>query len=344
MFLLLLLLFLLMQMVAFAFLKGVEDVGVEEGGIYGVQVGLQAVNVGVQTGVENFGNGVELEFCEEASGEFFGVVGEASGCDAGDVAQGGVELLDAKTDRAGKVFREEEQVGNLDEMNFGTVDVLVGVPGAACAQDGGEGKDGGGRGGRFGSAGGKGGVLVGAVGDVEDAGGFVGAFDVFSEVNEVPAFFPDNRGDSEALEKQGSVFDFLEKFGGGVAEVLPGLGGAEIEIETVDFFPEFDGDLVSDDAGVLACLSDGTEDGIGVLTLENKKFRDGFSCGSGVEGGEEGFVSGTLDDRSPINGERVVIEGADVEEVLKVHVHEAGGVVGAFEVAAHPVKAVGDSA
>jgi hypothetical protein len=43
-------------------------------------------------------------------------------------------------------------------------------------------------------------------------------------------------------------------------------------------------------------------------------------------------------------GEALVIELSEIEKELEIHVHDARGVVRALNVAAHPVKAVGDSA
>jgi len=43
-------------------------------------------------------------------------------------------------------------------------------------------------------------------------------------------------------------------------------------------------------------------------------------------------------------GEALVVEGAEVEEELEVHVHDARDVLGTLDVTSHPVEAVGDAA
>ena len=42
-------------------------------------------------------------------------------------------------------------------------------------------------------------------------------------------------------------------------------------------------------------------------------------------------------------GEALVIEAAKVQQELEVHIHDAGDVLGPFDVTGHPVEAVGDA-
>ena len=54
------------------------------------------------------------------------------------------------------------------------------------------------------------------------------------------------------------------------------------------------------------------------------------------------FLAGALHDGHPVLGEPRVIEIAQIQEQLQVDIDEARDVFGAFDVARHPVKAIGD--
>ena len=55
------------------------------------------------------------------------------------------------------------------------------------------------------------------------------------------------------------------------------------------------------------------------------------------------LVAGGLHDGQPVFGERSLVQIAQVEEQLQVHVHDARDVFGALDVTRHPVKRVGDA-
>ena len=63
-----------------------------------------------------------------------------------------------------------------------------------------------------------------------------------------------------------------------------------------------------------------------------------------VEREELRFIARRLHDGQPVRGEAVLVEIAEVEEELQVHVHDARNVFGALDVAGHPVERVGDAA
>jgi len=56
-----------------------------------------------------------------------------------------------------------------------------------------------------------------------------------------------------------------------------GGGGAEEEVEFVDGFPHFGGDLVADHAGVFAGGEEAGEDGVGVFAAEGDEVGDGLA-------------------------------------------------------------------
>ena len=56
------------------------------------------------------------------------------------------------------------------------------------------------------------------------------------------------------------------------------------------------------------------------------------------------LVAGGLHDGQPVFGEALLVEVAQIEQQLQVHVHDARDVFGALDVTRHPVKRVGDAA
>ena len=55
------------------------------------------------------------------------------------------------------------------------------------------------------------------------------------------------------------------------------------------------------------------------------------------------FIAGGLHDGKPVGGKFPVVQSAQVEEELQVHVHEPRYIFGAFNVTRHPVKRVCDA-
>ncbi|OQB80146.1 MAG: hypothetical protein BWX86_02969 [Verrucomicrobia bacterium ADurb.Bin122] len=103
---LLLLLLLLADLLVGLLGKGLRDVGLEEGGADGVELGLELVDVGVQAAFEDVVDRAELELGAEAAAEFLGVVAKFALGHAGDAAQGEVELVGAEARGAGEILRE----------------------------------------------------------------------------------------------------------------------------------------------------------------------------------------------------------------------------------------------
>jgi hypothetical protein len=181
------------------------------------------------------------------------------------------------------------------------------------------------------------------VAHVEQARGLVGAFEVASGLEEAPALVAHGGGVGDALEQQGAVADFLEKIAGAAAPQIARGHGVEKQVDAVELFPVFGGELVAHGARVFAGLIDGGDDGVGVFRLENEELGHAAAGGLRVELGKQLLVTGALHDRLPVAGEGTVVEVAEIEQELEVYIDEARRVFGAFDVAAHPVEAVGDA-
>ena len=108
-----LLLFLLLHHVFAVAFKGLENVGVEQRGADVVQLDLDLIEIIMQAGFENFVDGAELQFGQEPAGEFFGVVGKTAFGHAGDLAEGVIQLLHAKADRAREIVIQQSKSATL---------------------------------------------------------------------------------------------------------------------------------------------------------------------------------------------------------------------------------------
>ena len=82
----------------------------------------------------------------------------------------------------------------------------------------------------------------------------------------------------------------------------------------------------------------------GLSSLEHQKFRDGLRGGFFVQREKLLLVAGGLHDGQPVLGQALLVEVAQVQQQLQVHVHDARDVFGALDVTGHPVERVGDAA
>ena len=265
----------------------------------------------MQANIKNFVNGAELQFGEQPAGQFFGVIAKMPLTDAGNTAEGLVEAVDGEADGTGKIVIEQKEFGDQTGVDIGAVNGFVGVPGAAGAEDSGPfegviGVDDGGDA-AFGEA---------LVADIEDAGGFIAAFEELAGLDEPPAFIMDHGSVDDADQMEGGGFDFLKEFTGTAPPDFAGLGGADEQINAVELFPEFEGDLVADHAGVFAGLADALKNGIGVIGLKDEELGDGMGGGVGVEFKKGIFIAGGLDNGEPVFDEPFFIEIPNVQEQL----------------------------
>jgi hypothetical protein len=124
---------------------------------------------------------------------------------------------------------------------------------------------------------------------------------------------------------------------GTVGDEVMMIGALNLVIEAVELLPHFGADLFADLAGVVTGGDDAADDGgaVGLFVAEVMKeaLRAHVAGGVGIEA-EGGKDAGPASEAG--------LAGLFEFEV-EVDADEAGGIFGALEVAAHPVKAVSDS-
>lgn len=311
---------------------GVVDIGAVDGFADLVEAGLEVVEVVVEVVLHDFIDGVEVEVGKESPGDEFGLVGINPIGDAGYAAEGCVDATDAELDRPGKHVREDEEFDDFLRLHMGDVNLVIVVVGAAGAEDchpleivG---------------------VLCGVdffpalhheVFDVEEAGGHVGALEIFGDLHEIPTLSVGDGGVGKPLESVGVVAHALVKFKGAFLPVFAGFGGFEVEVEAVDLLPHFRGNLVTHHAGVFAATADATDDGAGVFFIKGEEFRDGVAACFLVMLVECGVAAGGADDRFPVFAEAGAVDFFVIEKELEIDVNDAGNVFRPLNVAAHPV-------
>ena len=128
----LLLLFLLLHHdFALQVVELLENIGVEQCRADVVELGLQLVQIEVQTLVENLVNRAELQFRDEPARQFFGIVAKAALGDAGDAAQGVVQLAHAKPHRPREILVQQKKFRHEPRIHVRAVNGLVRVRPAA---------------------------------------------------------------------------------------------------------------------------------------------------------------------------------------------------------------------
>ena len=81
-----------------------------------------------------------------------------------------------------------------------------------------------------------------------------------------------------------------------------------------------------------------------IFHLEHQKFRDVLRGGLLVEREKLLLVAGGLHDGQPVFGQALLIQIAQVQQQLQIHVHDARDVFGALDVTRHPIQTVGNAA
>ena len=172
--------------------------------------------------------------------------------------------------------------------------------------------------------------------DIQDARRLVRALDVFADLHELPALIAHDGRVGQPLEMQRAGLDFLEKFVGTFVPHFAGAVGLNEEMQAVQLLPHFNRDLITHHPRVLAGRGDGGDNRVRVVRAENQELRHRLPVGLGIQL-EEGFIIARgLDDRHPIVSEALVVEAAEIEEQLEIHIDDARDVFRPLDVAAHP--------
>ena len=92
---------------------------------------------------------------------------------------------------------------------------------------------------------------------VENAGSHVPPLQKLARLQEEPSFVVGNRGIRQALKRQRAGFDLMQEIKRAGFPIFPSFLGVQVEVEAVEFFPDVDGQLVPNHAGVLTGLRNG---------------------------------------------------------------------------------------
>ncbi len=251
---------------------------------------------------------------------------------AADAAQGAFEFAQAVAQGAREAFRKDKEFGHLERQDFRDVEPAIGFQGAGRAQHGlplgrvhGAAHVGGPR-------------QEDVVLDVEDTCRLVRALEVFAEADELPAFGAGEGGICQPLEEMREALDLVVKGARPLAPDLLGIAGLEEEIDLVEHLPHFERDLVAHLAGVLARRAHTTEHRVRIVPAECHELGHRGAVGLRVVLEKEILVSRRAQNRDPVLLDPLAIDRSEIDQQLYVHIDQARDVLGALEVARHPVK------
>src|SRR5581483_8238843 len=176
--------------------------------------------------------------------------------------------------------------------------------------------------------------------DVENAGGFVGALELATEAAEVPAFAVGHGGVRQAHEEVAGQLHLIEEIVRRLDDFAAGAGGIDHQIIAIELKPHLGGDHFADGAGVFAGGAEAGDDGIGIVPVEGQEVDDVVLGGGLVTLGELDVVAGDIDNRLPL----LVLAARRIEHEVEVDVDETRDIFRAFDVAAHPVNRIRDTA
>ena len=171
--------------------------------------------------------------------------------------------------------------------------------------------------------------------DLEHGGGGVGAFEIAAEADELPALAVNHGGVADALEEMNAIDDGGERVVDAGGELSLRVGRVHLVEEAIEALPLLAGDFFADLAGIFAGAVDAEGDGGGADAIEDECAGHGFKAALPLharglaERGKEALPAG------------FEVGAAGVEQEAHGHVELAHGVLGALEVAAHPVETVG---
>ena len=178
---------------------------------------------------------------------------------------------------------------------------------------------------------------------VEDPRRLVGPLDEFPELDELPALAARVGRVRQPLEEVGVALDVLEELVGAGGPHVRGAPGLHEQVELVYRLPHLDRDLVADHPGVLARREDAGQDRVRVAQVEGEELGDGPAFRSLVVLVKQLLVAGAGEERPPVLPKVRVVVSPEIEDELQVHLEQAGDVLGALDVPAHPVEAVRDA-
>ena len=164
-----------------------------------------------------------------------------------------------------------------------------------------------------------------------------GALDVAAQLDELPALAVRHRRVGDALEQVHAFHHRRQELVCAGAPLRLGRVAPHVEEQPVDLLPHLGADLLAHLARVLARGVDARGDGVVVGEVQNRAGRHDFRMGTvgrrrrHPKAGQQPAPVPRRVDRRP------------VQRQVQVHVHEPRRVLGALEVPAHPVEAVGDS-
>ena len=170
-----------------------------------------------------------------------------------------------------------------------------------------------------------------------------GALDEAAHLDELPTLAVAHGGVADALELVYALHHLLQEFGGllrlhrhgaGLGHLVE-AGQRDGQIQAVEPVPLLGGDLLADVAGVLASHDEQREDGAFGIGIEAE------GAGEHVGVTLPGDVLGVAERLQHALPAALRGDGGFVEHQVEVYVEQASGVLGALEVAAHPVEAVG---
>ena len=171
---------------------------------------------------------------------------------------------------------------------------------------------------------------------VHDAAGHVGTFDVATQGQERQriAFVEDDL--EHAGQCMSGVGDSIQK---AVARAPGrGFGGmlAHIQVEFVDLLPHLARQDVAHGAGDLAGAGDGSQHRSGILGIGDDELDHRFLAVVTLLIGVQALVAGDFDQRPPARTQAL----RQVEHQAGADVHQPGQILGALQVARHPVEIV----
>src|ERR1700694_3300652 len=173
---------------------------------------------------------------------------------------------------------------------------------------------------------------------VEDAGGLVGALQLTAEPAEVPRFVVGHGGVGHAGKLMARHLHGRKQL-----MRLPQAAGVrrgiDQQIKFVELFPHCRGDDLANRARVLPGGADAGPDRIDVVRIEREKLDDALLRGRPVALLEFGGVAGNVHEGLPL----LRRANRQIEHEIQVDVDETRDVLGALDVAAHPVDGIGDT-
>ena len=175
---------------------------------------------------------------------------------------------------------------------------------------------------------------------VENSRRLVGALHVAAHAAEVPRLAVLHCLVLRTFNQVARTPDMLEERVGIRERPAAGVLFAKEQVEAVHFLPHLRGNDLAHRTGVLPRPGQAGDDGVGILPVERQELDHVLPRGCAETGSKAALVSGDLDHRVPL----LLGQVRQMVPQLVVHPDDAGHVLGALDVAAHPVDGFRDAA